>query len=304
MGSNDLHIAALVGGQPSLAENASIPQAKPVSPVLPASEAPAVFPSDSQQDRVSLSGTLPPQPRQLETQSNGNVQPAAFTPLAQEITFPPGESTADVFTTSTFPPAATEAGQNSVSGVATTSASKSGSANAIATFSARTGEAKSPVAAAAANAAVSASPTGVSSTAPARQTLQQLDRELQRLGIDPQSLSLIRRGGMLNSINEPAALRQIVQNVRSAENPAQPTATAGVAKPEQNTASSNSQPASSANTNAQNQSAATAQQNAAAVAQFQKLQDSLAPRGVQQALPASVPDSTAVPQGQLLNVSA
>jgi hypothetical protein len=204
MGSIDFHIATLPGGQAyPAAEDASSSQAQPARPVLPASEAPAVFPPGSQQDRVSLSGTLPPQPRQLETQSNGNVQPAAFTPLAQEITFPPGQSTADVFTTSTFPPAATEAGQNSVSGVATTSASKSGSANAIATFSARTGEAKSPGAAAAANAAVSASPTGVSSTAPARQTLQQLDRELQRLGIDPQSLSLISRDGMLNSINEP-----------------------------------------------------------------------------------------------------
>ena len=132
MGSNDLHIAALVGGQPSLAENASIPQAKPVSPVLPASEAPAVFPSDSQQDRVSLSGTLPPQ-RQQGALASGNTQLAAFTLLAQQITFSPGQSTADVFTSSTFPAAATLAGQNSASGVVTTSASSSDAASASAT---------------------------------------------------------------------------------------------------------------------------------------------------------------------------
>jgi hypothetical protein len=109
MGSSHFHIAALLGAQSSLAENASIPQAKAASPVLPASEAPAVFPPESQQDRVSLSGTLPPQQQQTAS-PNGTAQSAAFTLLAQEITFPPGQSTADVFSTSTFPPAATPAG--------------------------------------------------------------------------------------------------------------------------------------------------------------------------------------------------
>jgi len=60
---------------------------------------------------------------------------------------------------------------------------------------------QSPVATAAANAAATAYPTGVASAAPAEQTLQQLDQELQQLGVDPQSLSLISRGGMLNWIN-------------------------------------------------------------------------------------------------------
>jgi O-methyltransferase involved in polyketide biosynthesis len=163
---------------------------------------------------------------------------------------------------------------------------------------------QSPVATAATNAAATASPTGVASAVPAEQTLQQLDQELQQLGIDPQSLSLISRGGMLNWINDPAALRQIVQNVRSEANPQPQAAVIAVAKSAQNTASSSPQPAASANTNVVIQSAATAQQTAAAAMQFQKLEESLAPRGIQQASPAANPSGTATPQGQLLNVSA
>jgi hypothetical protein len=304
MGSSDFHIAALLGGQPSLAENASIPQANAASPVLRASEAPAVFPPDSQQDRVSLSGTLPPQQQQTVS-PNGTAQSAAFTLLAQEITFPPGQSIADVVSTSTFRPAATPPGPNSASGVATISASSSGSANVIATSGAQTANGgQTPVATAAANAAATASPTGVPSAAPAEQTLQQLDQKLQQLGIDPQSLSLISRGGMLNWINDPAALRQIVQNVRSEANPQPQAAAIAVAKPQQNTASSSPQPAASAKTNVVNQSAATAQQTAAAAMQFQKLEESLAPRGIQQTSPAANPSGTATQQGQLLNVSA
>lgn len=305
MGFIDSHIAAVPGGQAyQAAEYAPSPQAQAASPVPPASEAPAVFAPDSQQDRVSLSGTTPPQ-QQQGAPSNGNAQSAAFTLLAQQITFPPGQSTADVFTTSTFPDDATPAGASSASGVAIISTSSFGSANVVATSGVQTDNGgQSPAAAAGANAAAAASPAGVSSTAPAQQTLQQLDRALQQLGIDPQSLSLISRGGMLNWINDPAALRQIVQNVRSAENPAQPAAVAGVAKPEQDTASSSSQPASGANTNALNQSAATAQQNAAAVAQLQKFQESLAPKGIHEASPTASSSAIPTPQGQLLNVSA
>lgn len=291
MGSSDFHIAALLGAQPSLAENASIPQAEAASPVLPASEPPAVFPPDSQQDRVSLSGTLPSQ--QQQTASPNETAPStAFTLLAQEITFPPGQSTADVFSTSTFPPAATPAGPNSAFGVATIYASRSGSANVIATSGAQTANGgQSPVA------------TAAASAAPAEQTLQQLDQELQQLGIDSQSLSLISRGGMLNWINDPAALRQIVQNVRSEANPQPQAAVIAVAKPEQNTGSSGPQPAAGANTNVVNQNAATAQQTAVAAMQFQKLEESLAARGIQQVLPAANQNGTATQQGQLLNVS-
>jgi hypothetical protein len=295
MGSIAIHIAALLDGQPSLAENASIPQAGAASPALAVGEVPFVFPPDSQQDRVSLSGTLPSGQQPQAAPPSGNAQAAALAPLARQITFPAGQSTPDVFITSTFPAAATPAGPNSASAATATSLSSPDIASVTATSGAQT---------AAANAAATASPTSASSTAPAEQTLQQLDQKLQQLGIDPQSLSLISRGGMLNWINDPAALRQIVQNVRSAENSSQPTAAAGVAKPEQNAASSSAQPANSANTNAVNQSSATEGPNAAAVTQFQELQDSLAPRGIRQASPATTLVSTAPPQGQLLNVSA
>jgi hypothetical protein len=305
MGSIDSHIAAVLGGQAyQTAENASSPPAQPANAAPPASAIPVVSVFNSQQDRVSLSGTIPPPQQQQSAPLNGTARPAAFALLPQEITFPPGQSTADVFTTSTFPAASTPAGPNSVSDVVTPSTSNSAAANAIETSALQTAVGtESPVAAVAANAAATASPASASNTAPAQQTLQQLDRALQQLGIDPQSLSLISRGGMLNWINDPAALRQIVQNVRSAANPLQQTAAVGAAKPEQNTLSSSSQPADSTNTNALNQSAATAQQNAAAMMQFQKLQNSLAPRGVHEASPAANPSATPTPQGQLLNVS-
>jgi hypothetical protein len=117
---------------------------------------------------------------------------------------------------------------------------------------------QSSIATAAENAAATASPTGVASAAPAQQTLPQLDQELQQLGMDPQSLSLIRRGGMLNWIDDPAALRQIVQHVRSEANQQPQAAVIAAAKPEQDTASSSSQHAASASTNVVNQNPATA----------------------------------------------
>jgi hypothetical protein len=39
----------------------------------------------------------------------------------------------------------------------------------------------------------------------------------QRLGVDPESFSLISKQGMVNWVNDAAALRQIVQNLQSAE---------------------------------------------------------------------------------------
>lgn len=305
MGSIDFHIAALAGQQAfQTVDDAWTAQTQDISPLPPASPAPGLSISSAPQDRVSLSGTFPPQQPRQSAASNASAQSAAFTPLAEEITFPPGQSTANVFTTSTFPPTATEADQNTGSGVATISAANSESANVIATSGAQTAAAaQSPVATAAANAAATASATGVASTAPAAQTLQQLDRELQQLGIDPQSLSLITRGGMLNWINDPAALRQIVQNVESAANPSQLTAATGVAKPEQNTASSNSQTADSSSTAAQDQNSAIAQQNATAALQFQKLQESLTPRGNSQQSSGASPSGSATTPAQRLNVS-
>jgi hypothetical protein len=286
---------------------------------------------------VSLSGTLPLQQRQQSRSSHGNVQPATFALLTHTITFPPGQRTAAAFTTSALPPAATPSARPNQAPVAIATPAPS-AANAIATSAAQTtAGTESPIATATAGAAATASPTSAPSTAPPPQTLQQLDCVLQRLGIDPQTLSLISREGMLNWVNDPAALRQIVQNAQSAANSSLANDAVGAANRTRSTTQlsaasanqnqnqpqmqnqlqgstqgmnpasgspSSSSAASSANTNALDQSAAAAQQNATAVMQFQKLQESLAPVGGQETQPASSAGDTATPQGQLLNVSA
>jgi hypothetical protein len=307
MGSIDFQIAALHGGtDATAAEHAYVALGPAASPVLPAREIPPATLPRTEQDTVSLSGTLLPQQRQANAPSRGHTQPASFPLLSQTTTFPPTEdSGAEV----------------------ETSAPTSAAVNAMAIPAAQ-----SPVAAATANAdaaASSANASSASSAAPAQQTLQQLDRVLQQLGIDPQTLSLISREGMLNWVNDPAALRQIVQTVQSAANsaigaanPAQSTTQRAINGANQsqvesqtrnltqasaqgaNLPSAGTPPAGSANTNALQQSAATAQQNAAAAIQFQKLENSLAPSGVLETQPAASPSGAATLQGQFLNVSA
>ena len=309
MGSIDIQNAALHGGtDATAAEHTYVPLGHAASPLLPAREIPPDGLPRTEQDTVSLSGTLLPQQRQANAPSRGNAQPASFPLLSQTTTFPPSQDPGAAVETSAPTPAAVNATAISAG--------------------------QSPVAAATANADAAASSASASSAAPAQQTLQQLDRVLQQLGIDPQTLSLISREGMLNWVNDPAALRQIVQTVQSAANSAQANGAIGAANPAENTtqraisganqnqlasqtqylmqapaqaanlASSNASPAGSANTNALQQSAATAQQNAAAVMQFQQLENSLAPSGVQETQPAPNPNGSATPQGQLLNVSA
>jgi hypothetical protein len=316
MGSSNLQIAALHEGSAAyVAENAHVPQTQAASPVVPARGVSAAPAPNVEQDTVSLSGTRPSQQQQQSASSRGNAQPAAFELLSQTTTFPPSQNTAAAAT----PPSI----QNNASTVAAAPAAQT------------TAGIQSPAATATANAAANATAVGASSAAPAQQTLQQLDRVLQQLGIDPQTLSLISREGMLNWVNDPAALRQIVQNVQAAASSSQQNAAVGSANPAQSTAqkaiasanqnqiqspqtqnlsqapaeetnpaSGSSSAASCANTNALNQSAATAQQNATAVMQFQRLQDSLAPSGPAETQPATTPSGTTTSQGQLLNVSA
>ncbi len=319
MGSIDLQIAALHDGSASqAAENAQAAQA--VSDVPAANEIPAGSSPKAQQDTVSLSGTLPPQQGRQNAPSRSNAQAVTFTLLAHTITFPPDQNSTAAFTTAAFPPAATpSAGQNQPPAVLATSAPNAAAANAIATPAAQTtAGTQSPIATATAGAAATASPTSAPSTAPPQQTLQQLDRVLQQLGIDPQSLSLISREGMLNWVNDPAALRQIVQNVQSAANGSPEKAAAGGANPalriEQLSVASANQNQIQSQT--QNQPQASVQEadpasgsssaasRATAVMQFQKLQDSLAPSGASDTQPSASPGSTLEPQGQLLNVSA
>jgi hypothetical protein len=329
MGSIDFQIGALSGGTAATeTDHAYVPPSRAASPVLPAREIPPATLPRTEQDTVSLSGTLPPQQRPANAPSRGNSQPAKFALLSQTTTFPASEDSGAGFTTSTFPPGATpQPGQENAAPAAAveTSAPNSASVNAIAISATQ-----SPVAAATASADAAATSASGSNAAPAQQTIQQLDRVLQQLGIDPQSLSLISREGMLNWVNDPAALRQIVQTVQSAANSAQANGAVGAANPAQNTAqrsinganqtqtqpgtqnqlqafaaaSGSFQPTGSANANTLDQSAATAQQNAAAVVQFQQLENSLAPSGMQETQPAANPNGSATPQGQLLNVSA
>ncbi|MGA8024656.1 MAG: hypothetical protein WB990_16915, partial [Candidatus Acidiferrales bacterium] len=68
---------------------------------------------------------------------------------------------------------------------------------------------------------------GTSGTAP-EETLQQLDQELQRLGINPQEISLMNRMSLLLWVNDPEALRQFVQGM-------QPSAVSSETKPAANT---------------------------------------------------------------------
>src|SRR5277367_1994227 len=173
MGSIDFHIAALQGGSANqAAENAQVAQGQPARPVLPAREVPAASPPKAQQDTVSLSGTLLPQ-RQLAAPARGTAQPATFALLSQTTTFPPSQNSAVAFTTSEFPDAATQ-----------TTDQPNGPAEVAAPVAQTAATAQSSVATTAAAAA------NASSAAPAQQTLQQLDRVLQQLGIDPQTLSL------------------------------------------------------------------------------------------------------------------
>ncbi len=299
MGSIDFQIAALHGGSANqAAENAHVPPAPLAIPVLPARGVREAPPVRTEQDTVSLSGTPLPQWQQTSA-SRGNARPATFALLSQATTFPPSQSSAAAVTTSAGPPPTMQAaGQNSVPAVAATPVAQSVAGT------------QSTVAAATANAAGTTSPASAANTAPARKTLQQPDRLLQQLGIDPQTLSLISREGMLNWVNDPAALRQIVQDVQAAASSSQQKASVGAASPGAKHGAaldrqrqSESGPAANAKSNA-SPSAATAQQNATAVMQFKKLQDSLAPSGASETRPAASSGGTATRQGQLLNVSA
>src|SRR5277367_1099735 len=318
MGSINLQIAVLHDGSAANAtENADVPRTPAASPVLPAPKLSAAALPNAQQDTVSLSGKLLPQQQQQNSPSAGSTQPRSFTLSAQTTTFPPGQEPATAV--------APSPNQNNSSAAANSASAQTNAAT------------QSPVATASANAdatTTAISPSG-SSAAPAQQTLQQLDRVLRQLGIDPQSLSLISREGLLNWVNDPAALRQIVQDVQAAANSSQQNAAVGSANPARSTAqlaiaganqnqnqppqtqdqpqalaqetnpvSAGIQTASSANTDALDQSAATVQQNATAVLQFQKLQASLAPSGAAETQSAAIPSGTTTAQGQLLNVSA
>src|SRR5271168_3464166 len=217
MGSINLQIAALHDGSASTAtENTYAAQTPAASPVISAREVTTASVPKAQPDTVSLSGTRPPQQPQQGTPSRGNAQPATFTLLAHTTTFPPSQNPAT--------PATRLTDQSNASTAATTTSTLTIAGT------------QSPATTASPNSDAAATTGGASSIAPAPETLQRLDRVLQQLGIDPQSLSLISREGLLNWVNDPAALRQIVQNVQAAANSSQQNAAVGSANPTQTTA--------------------------------------------------------------------
>ena len=105
------------------------------------------------------------------------------------------------------------------------------------------------------------------------ETLQQLDQELQRLGIDPQDISLMNRMSLLLWVNDPVALKQFVQGMQpsaigSQANPTTDPFTAqtnvapsagGATNSSQGAGVAEIQSESASQTTSQNQSAVTTQ---------------------------------------------
>ena len=183
--------------------------------VPPASQAPAAPSDPAQQDTVTLSGKTPA--TRSQTASQNFMPAAAFTALAHEFTFPPNvlENSANGPATANSNAAAPSADQTAVAqepppAPILTQASVNASAVAVAANAAQPTTGINP-ANAAANSANGAAAT--SAMAP-EETLQQLDQELQRLGINPQEISLMNRMSLLLWVNDPEALRQFVQGMQ------------------------------------------------------------------------------------------
>jgi hypothetical protein len=183
--------------------------------VPPASEAPAAPSDATQQDTVTLSGKAAA--TRSQTASQNFVPAAAFTLLAQEFTYPPNDSEngANAPTTANSNSAAPTADRTGVAqepppAPILTQGSVNTNAVAVAANTAQPATGTNP-ANAAANSANSAA--GTSAIAP-EETLQQLDQELQRLGINPQEISLMNRMSLLLWVNDPEALRQFVQGMQ------------------------------------------------------------------------------------------
>jgi hypothetical protein len=185
--------------------------------IPPATQASA-GPSDAtQQDTVTLSGSTPATRSPIASQNF--VPAAAFTLLAHEFTFPPNDSengaglSESTNSNSAGAPAhQTTVAQEQSPAPALTQGSVNATAVAVAANAAQPAPGINP-ANAAANSPSSAAETSASVMAP-EETLQQLDQELQRLGINPQDISLMNRMSLLLWVNDPVALRQFVQGMQ------------------------------------------------------------------------------------------
>ncbi|MFZ0521491.1 MAG: hypothetical protein WAL95_10740 [Candidatus Acidiferrales bacterium] len=178
--------------------------------VPPASQAPAAPSDGRRQDTVTLSGMAPASRNQGASQNF--VPTAAFTLLAHEFTFPPNDSE----NVASAPGATSSRSATALADQAAVTEEPPpaptltpGSVNATSVAVAAVAVQPATSASAAANTASSAA-GGTPAAAP-QETLQQLDQELQRLGINPQDISLLNRMSLLPWVNDPVALRQFVQ---------------------------------------------------------------------------------------------
>jgi Cu/Ag efflux protein CusF len=326
-----LGIATAIQGGSIALDTTDAPAAAPsqlVYHVPPPSQVPAASSDATQQDTVTLSGTAPS--TGSSANSNGYVQVAAFTLLAQEFTFPPDASgegasgaTAVVAnsTSDAAPADQTAPSQQQRSAPLLTLESANANAIPVAAASGQTST-DAALANAGTSAADSATASRSSVTAP-QETLQQLDQELQRLGINPQDISLMNRMALLFWVNDPAALRQFVQGMQPSAANSQPNGTeVSLGVQSQNQSQNQTQPTTQnqspatlpgANQNSDstqvsnivgaNPSNAMLLQNSTAALQFQQLQVSLAVVGQdpQAAFARTAGSST---QGQFLNISA
>lgn len=185
--------------------------------VPPASQAPAAPSDATQQDTVTLSGKSPA--TRSQTSSQNFVPAAAVALLAHEFTFPPNDSEdgAGAFGSASSTSAVALSNQTTVAQEpppAPILAQRSVNATAVATGANAAQPASGTNRAnAAANSANSLPSVSASALAP-EETLQQLDQELQRLGINPQDISLMNRMSLLLWVNDPVALRQFVQGMQ------------------------------------------------------------------------------------------
>ena len=169
-------------------------------------------PDGAPQDTVTLTGTFPPaQP----------VQQAAFIQL-QEFALFAAQANAPALTNNGGNAAAQPAAPANAQFVAENFAD----ANVQFVQAAPAGQSANTQANAAANngaqanaqaaAATGAAPATDLGTTP-QQELQQLDSTLQDLGINPQSISLFNRLGLLLYANDPAALQNLVQTLQTVD---------------------------------------------------------------------------------------
>jgi hypothetical protein len=178
--------------------------------VSPTSQA-AAAPSDATpQDIVTIFGKIPA--TRSQTAAQNFVTTAAFTLLAHEYTFPPNDSENGASKTGAASPHPvgapadrTTVAQEPPPAPILTQATVNSTAVALAAAAVQPATAGNP-ANAAATTPNNAAASGASAGTP-QETLQQLDQELQLLGINPQDISLINHMSLLLWVNDPVALR-------------------------------------------------------------------------------------------------